>query len=160
MKEKILVLGYQENKVVDFLRSKQDEVLVEDKKLNLGEIQQISPDHIISYGYRHIITPDIVKKYPGIVNLHIGHLPWNQGVNPCFWSLLENTPLGYTIHYVDKGVDTGPILVQDKIRFRERETIGGVYKQLKQGIENLFVESWEDIAKKRISPIAQTNKHQ
>ena len=154
----LLFLGYNKNRIIDFLRNREERVVFEDKKLNLRELQKINPNYIISYGYRHIITPDIIKEYPEIVNLHIAYLPWNRGVNPCFWSLLENTPPGYTLHYIDEGIDTGDVLIQDKMKFKRDETIGRIYEQLKQGIEDLFIDSWQKIAGGKIAPKQQAHK--
>lgn len=157
MKNKILFLGYSENRVIDFLR-RENSMITTNESLNLKKIKDINPDHIISYGYRHIITPDIIQEYPNIVNLHIAYLPWNRGANPCFWSILENTPKGISIHYIDKGIDTGDILIQKEVNFNENETIGNYYRRLKDNIESLFIESWEDIIKENLNPMKQMSK--
>jgi len=46
----------------------------------------------------------------GVLNLHLGMLPEIRGMSSPEWSLLNNVPLGVTIHYMDTGIDTGPIL--------------------------------------------------
>ena len=51
-----------------------------------------------------------------IVNLHISYLPWNRGAHPNFWSFFDATPTGVSIHLIDKGIDTGPIIVQKKVK--------------------------------------------
>ena len=42
--------------------------------------------------------------------MHLGLLPEIRGMNSPEWSLLKRIPVGITIHYVDAGIDTGPIL--------------------------------------------------
>lgn len=75
-------------------------------------------DWIISYGYRHIIPEEIIKKTKNpIINLHISYLPFNRGSHPNYWSFKEKTPKGVTIHFIDKGIDTGPILCQKEFFF-------------------------------------------
>jgi pseudaminic acid synthase len=155
MKEKILFLGYIDNKIIDFLKSRGDNVLIKEEKLNLKEIQEINPDYIISYGYRHIIKKDIIENYPKIINLHIAYLPWNRGADPNFWGWLENTPKGYTIHYIDEGIDTGNILLQELLEVTEDETLTSSYKNLREGIENLFIKNWELIRKNKLNSVAQ-----
>jgi len=60
-------------------------------------VMDLDPDFIISYGYRHIITPDIIDamsdKVRGdrIINLHISYLPYNRGSDPNLWSWLNDT---------------------------------------------------------------------
>ena len=52
-----------------------------------------------------------------IINLHISYLPYNRGAHPNFWSFVENTPSGVSIHQVDSGIDTGKIVIQKQINF-------------------------------------------
>lgn len=46
------------------------------------------------------------------MNLHISYLPWNKGADPNFWSCIDGTPAGVTLHHIDAGVDTGDIIAQ------------------------------------------------
>lgn len=48
----------------------------------------------------------------GIVNSHLAQLPQIRGMSSPEWSLLRGVPLGVTIHRMDSGIDTGPILLQ------------------------------------------------
>jgi methionyl-tRNA formyltransferase len=68
---------------------------------------------------KKIINEDLVNKLKNpIINLHIGYLPFNRGFHPNLWSFLENTPSGVTIHEIDKGLNTGPIILQKQINFK------------------------------------------
>ena len=42
-------------------------------------------------------------------------LPYNRGSHPNFWSFIDDTPKGITIHEIDEGADTGNIVFQKKI---------------------------------------------
>lgn len=152
---KVLFLGYKENQILDFLRALKYDVIQEDKKLKLEEIKEINPQHIVSYGYSHIIKSPVLKEYPNILNLHIAYLPWNKGANPNFWSWLEHTPKGYTIHYMDEGIDTGPILFQKEAEFDKNEDLSSSYVKLRKGIEELFMENWNVIANGEVEPKKQ-----
>jgi methionyl-tRNA formyltransferase len=89
----------------------------------------------------------VVEAYPRVVNLHIALLPWNRGRNPNFWSWLENTPKGVTIHHIDDGIDTGPVLAQEEVQFDEdKETLASSYRGLKDKVETLFIEFWRQIS--------------
>ena len=70
-------------------------------------------DLIVSYGYRHILSSSFLTfcNCP-VVNLHISYLPFNRGAHPNFWSFFDDTEKGVSIHLVDGGIDTGPILFQ------------------------------------------------
>ena len=99
--KKILFIGYN-NKQTELiskiqLHKKNWSLEQTDKKIDLEVAKKF--DSIISFGYRHKITQDIIDnlKYP-IINLHISFLPFNKGAHPNFWSFAENTPSGISIH--------------------------------------------------------------
>jgi methionyl-tRNA formyltransferase len=117
-------------------------VILTDKPIFKGEDDGIDPceltqiDYIISYGYRHIIPAGICDTFKGrILNLHISYLPWNRGADPNLWSYLEDTPKGVTIHEVDKGLDTGNIIYQEKMKERYGDTLETTYNRLTWMIE-------------------------
>jgi methionyl-tRNA formyltransferase len=103
-------------------------------------------DWIVSYGYRHIIKEPILSKYRGrIINIHIGYLPWNRGADPNFWSWYDDTPKGVTIHQMDEGIDTGPILARRAMRFNHLSTLATSYAKLQERAEELFRYTWPAI---------------
>ena len=104
-------------------------------------------DVVISFGYRHIIDVALLNsaKRPPI-NLHTSYLPFNRGAHPNFWSWVEQTPAGVTIHEIDEGIDTGPICYQRRTSFDgTRSTFSSTYRELFLDIENLFIENLDDI---------------
>ena len=76
------------------------------------------------------------------INLHISYLPFNRGAHPNFWSFVDNSPKGVTIHEIDEGLDTGPIIHQKKLSFnikkKESDTFFKTYKILNNEIQKLF----------------------
>lgn len=90
---------------------------------------------------------DILDIFPDrAINLHISYLPWNRGADPNFWSFVDDTPKGVTIHYLDEGVDTGDIIVQEAIYFDvARETLTTSYDHLQFAIQELFKRNWQNI---------------
>jgi methionyl-tRNA formyltransferase len=104
-------------------------------------------DVVVSFGYRHIIPERVIRtaKRP-IVNLHISYLPYNRGSHPNFWSFVDRTPSGVSIHEIDSGIDTGPILFQRLCSFdRTETTFSSTYKHLTSEIESLFIENISSI---------------
>jgi len=97
----------------------------------------------VSYGYRHILKEEVIlSSFAPIINLHISYLPWNRGAHPNFWSFYDCTPSGVSIHVVDGGIDTGPIISQRYVNFNKNEnTFALTYRRLRKEIENLFEEN-------------------
>jgi len=117
------------------------------EKLDFLQVSDFAPDLIVSYGYRHIIPEKIYSNFRTI-NLHISYLPWNRGSDPNFWSFKENTPKGVTIHEVDKGLDTGDIIFQKRVKFpKDCDTLAKTYNFLKEEIEELFINNWLSLKK-------------
>jgi methionyl-tRNA formyltransferase len=115
------------------------------------------PGFLISYNYRFLIKPEIIRLLPRrIINLHISYLPWNRGAHPNLWSFLEDTPKGVTIHFVDPGLDTGEILVQKEMAIDEtKETLKSSYDTLHSAIRELFINHWDLIKNGKITPHPQ-----
>jgi len=137
---------------------KREAVILHDDPVSVDFLQGILPDIIISYNYLHVIKQDVIdfmKKR--IINLHISLLPWNRGYDPNFWSFIENSPKGVTIHLLDKLVDTGDILLQKEVFFDdEEETLGSSYETLHDEMRSLFMDNWDQIRDFNIVPQRQT----
>jgi methionyl-tRNA formyltransferase len=95
---------------------------------------------------------------PGrFINLHVSLLPYNRGADPNAWSFLDDTPKGVTIHLIDAGIDTGPILLQQEVVFDEvHDTLAGSYATLHDRIRTLFCDNWAVIREGKIRAAAQT----
>jgi|GEM_PF-1293249 len=140
-KGSVLVLGYDKNRttIIKVLEDSGCEVDHSDEPVT----DLSAYDAVFSFGYRHIIKPDVLTtaKRP-IINLHIGYLPYNRGTHPNFWSFVDNTPAGVTIHEMDEGIDTGPIIFQRYVNFDlNMNTFTTTYDELIRQIEGLFAEN-------------------
>ena len=92
------------------------QVICKNKRITINDLRNV--DLLITFNYRHILKKNILKKLKRpAINLHISYLPFNRGCHPNFWSFVENSPKGVTIHEIDEGVDTGPIIYRKKISF-------------------------------------------
>ncbi len=155
-RKKILFLGYDQNEtiIIEKLINSNCEVWHTKEKI-LKPLYNY--DSVISYGYRHILKNEIIDslKTP-IINLHISYLPLNRGAHPNFWSFYDKSISGVTIHLIDEGVDTGPILFQKIIDFDESEnTFRKTYKRLNDEIEKLFLKNMENIISKNYKTYPQ-----
>lgn len=123
-----------------------------------GEIaERLRPRFIVSFNYRHIIPPEVLEMMPGrVINLHTSLLPYNRGSSPNFFSFLDDTPKGVTIHLMDQGLDTGDILCQRELFFdEEKETFESSYSRLLEELKELFRENWEAVREGRLAPVKQ-----
>lgn len=157
--KRVLLLSNNENvtELYEWLCCNDINVFFYSGRLLYDQVENMKPDIIISYNYNYIIKKEIIDLMRGnIINLHISLLPYNKGASPNFWSFIDDTPKGVTIHYVDEGIDTGDIIAQKELFFDETcETFESTYNKLNSSIKELLYEKWKDIIDKKIVPIAQ-----
>lgn len=123
-------------------------------KLTAYTINNIKPDFVVSYNYKHIIGEEVIGLMPDkIINLHTSYLPFNRGFDPNLWSIIEDSPKGVTIHRIDKGIDTGDILFQRKVDIDDNETLISSYYILHKEIQQMFRNAWEEIKEGKVFPL-------
>lgn len=137
---RVLLLSPHPERLAPIFETSRDEVVVQTDPLETPP----DADFIVSYGYRHIIPPTVLRHFiRKTVNIHIGYLPWNRGADPNFWSWFDNTPKGVTFHQIDKGVDTGDILLQSGYRWMDNSrTLRSTYDDLHKDVVRLFAVLW------------------
>ena len=160
---KCLFLGYgsKETSLIRFLKKKNISVKNIKRELKFKEAKKA--DIIISFGYRRIIKQSIIKAVNRpIINLHMSYLPYNRGAHPSFWSIIDDNPIGITIHEIDKGVDTGKIIFRKKfnINFKRKKfsTFKKIYNFLFKELEKLFKKNSYSIISNNYSTLRQTKK--
>ncbi len=141
MIKKIYFLGYSKKKtrIINFLKKNFIVKTLHNKSLTPSSAK--NADLIILFGYNKIIKKEILKitKRP-IINLHISFLPYNRGAHPNFWSFVDNTPKGVSIHEIDQRIDKGRLLFRKKIKFKniKKQSFKSTYNILLKEIEKLF----------------------
>jgi phosphoribosylglycinamide formyltransferase-1 len=80
---------------------------------------------VVLAGYMHLLTPPFLRRFPErIVNVHPSLLPAFPGAHAIDDALAAGAETtGVTVHLVDEGLDTGPVLVQEAVRVEPRETL-------------------------------------
>jgi len=125
----------------------------------VAQLKQWSPDLAIFTGGN--ILRDEVLKIPrlGVVNSHLALLPEIRGMSSPEWSLLCGVPLGITIHFMDRGIDTGPVLL-----YREFAGAGDCdsltdlrNRMISEGIE-LIAEAVAGLDRGTVSAVPQADR--
>ena len=104
------------------------------------------------------IIKDNIRKIPkiGTLNSHPGYLPDVKGNNPYIWAIIHNLPQGCSIHFIDENVDTGDVILRQKINVQQCKS----YQQLLQNINDLcadlMLQAIQQIENKTYSRIPQS----
>jgi len=88
-------------------------------------LMELKPDLILlGFSTSRILKQHIINiPRIGILNAHPGLLPKYRGLDPIEWAIHNGDDIGVTIHFVDKGVDTGGIVIQKVINIEKDDTI-------------------------------------
>jgi methionyl-tRNA formyltransferase len=115
-------------------------------------IRKKEPDLIIVVAFGQILKKNllIIPKW-GVINIHASLLPKLRGAAPIQWAILNRERMtGLTIMQMDEGMDTGPILYQEKVAILENETAGQLHDRLAMMAGELMVRFLERMAEKPI----------
>lgn len=98
----------------------------------LGQLAAFTPDCLVLAGFMRILTPVLIDAWPGrILNIHPSLLPKYPGAHGIEESYASSdTWLGITIHQVDRGVDTGPIIIQKSFQRTGTESLADIEKRI------------------------------
>jgi methionyl-tRNA formyltransferase len=116
-----------------------------------------SPDLFVAAGYRSLLKEQTLA-VPKIaaVNFHASLLPAYRGKHPVFWALRHGERWsGMTVHVMDRGLDTGGILYQVRVRTRKDDTVESLYDRILKRSSNLMQRLIEDAGRGRLRPRAQ-----
>jgi len=127
------------------------------ERTQLDLVRDLVPDMVVSVGFGHRVPVDILDiPDHGCVNLHPGYLPYNRGMSPNVWSIVEDTPAGVTLHYMDEDFDTGGIIAQREVETSFADTGKDLHRRLETEQFDLFTDVWPDLAAGDAQPTPQT----
>lgn len=121
------------------------------------KLKEISPDIVVVVAYGQILKENIlnIPKY-GCINVHASLLPFYRGAAPINWAIINGEKkTGITTMYMDKGLDTGDILLKEEIEIDENMTAQELHDKLKWIGAELLINTLEDIDKGNIRRIKQ-----
>jgi phosphoribosylglycinamide formyltransferase-1 len=103
-------------------------------------------------GFMRIISPEFVKKYKDrIINIHPALLPAFPGLDSQKQALEYGAKYsGCTVHFVDAGMDTGPIIIQAVVKIKENDTEESLSKRILKEEHRIYPEAVNLFARKKI----------
>lgn len=121
------------------------------KPETVARFSDLKADIGISGWFGYILKPELLQVFrQGCINLHTAYLPWNGGWHTNVWPILDGSPAGITIHFIDPGVDTGDLIAQRVVPVGPTDTGGSLHRKLTCGMVDFFKETW---------PLIKEGKH-
>ena len=113
----------------------------------IEEIKSLNPDMLCVVAYGKILPKELLEipKY-GSINVHGSLLPKYRGAAPIQWSVLNgDSETGITTMFMDEGMDTGDMILQEKVTIDKEETTGELWDKLSKIGAKLLVETIKKI---------------
>ncbi len=112
-------------------------------------LAQLKVEYLILAGYMRIIGPTLLERYPRrIINIHPSLLPLFPGKDGIGQALAAGAQeSGVTVHFVDAGVDTGPVIAQEKVAIAADETRESLAEKIHRIEHRLYPRVLQDLLK-------------
>ena len=154
-----LIDQYRED-IALIVTTSENEIYKKAKSAGIKSIVFHTVDGVKHYLETHDLIPDLgmlawwpklVKspliEFPriGFINTHPSLLPYNRGKHYNFWALVEQAPFGVSLHFIEREIDTGDIVAQQRISYDWEDTGGSLYAKATKATINLFKETYPAI---------------
>lgn len=123
------------------------------------QIKEIAPQVIVVVAFGQIL-PEVILDLPkyGCINVHASLLPKYRGASPIQWAVIDGEKeSGVTTMLMDKGVDTGDMLLQKKMTLAQKETGGSLFDRLSVLGAELLVETLKGLEEGTIERTPQNH---
>lgn len=126
-------------------------------KQYIQKVKEYNADIAISVNWINVITREMIDIFPnGILNCHAGDLPRYRGNAVANWAIIMGEKeVVVTIHKMDEGLDTGNIVLQERVEINDSTTIKEIYDKMEDLTPKLFYKSIQGILEKRLIEIKQ-----
>jgi methionyl-tRNA formyltransferase len=126
----------------------------------IAQLAELKPDVIVVAAFGQILPPAILAMPPlGCINVHPSLLPKYRGAAPINWAIINGeSKTGVTTYLMDKGMDTGAILLVREVEIKEEETAEELGEQLAALGGELARETIQGLNEKGLQPIPQDER--
>ena len=112
-------------------------------------------DWLLNLWGAYIFNEEILLKAKKSLNVHPSFLPFDRGRDPIVWAIRKSHPAGVTLHQITEGVDEGPIIFQEEVKYNFPENGRVLYDRVIQRCHTIFGEQWPKIRSSKDKPITQ-----
>ena len=116
-------------------------------------LTDLAADLVVSAGFMRVLGTNVVNAFTGrLINTHPALLPDFPGAHAVRDALAAGaTKTGTTVHFVDAGVDTGPVIAQSEVEILPADTEESLHERIKVVERELLVETVRNIVNKKVS---------
>jgi len=130
------------------------------KKFDKSQFENNAQSVLLNYkikiiclaGFMQILSKNFISKWQNrIINIHPSYLPKNKGLNPQKQVIDERAPFaGCTVHFVNEKVDSGKIILQEKIKVMQNDNVQSLSDRILQREHEIYPKALNQIASNMI----------
>lgn len=123
----------------------------------IDTVRAYNADLFVSMSFNQIFRSEIINlPHYKTINCHAGKLPFYRGRNILNWALInDEKEFGITVHYVDEGIDTGDIILQETYPVTDADNYGTLLERAYEGCADVLYRAVKMIQEGRVSVIRQ-----
>lgn len=131
------------------------------RKAGVEDLRSLKPDLCVTAAFGQILSQEILDIPPmGNINVHASLLPKHRGSAPIAWAIMQGDPkAGVTTMMMDKGIDTGDMLLTAETEISETETCGELTERLSRIGAELLLETVKKMEDGSLERIPQDHEH-
>jgi len=140
--------------------------LFEEKSINDNQFvekvrSELKPDLIISVNFDQIFKKEIINiPEKGCINIHASLLPEYRGRAPLNWAILKGeNETGVSVHYINEDIDTGKIILQERIEIKKTDYIADILEKAKEKYPEMINEAVDLIDNDKVDPVEQKKEN-
>lgn len=124
----------------------------------ISKVKEYEVDLLVSMSFNQIFKKEIIHTPKcKIINCHAGKLPFYRGRNILNWALInDEREFGITVHYVDEGIDTGDIILQEVYPITDEDDYGSLLERAYEGCADVLYRAIKLIQNNNVNVIKQS----
>ena len=125
----------------------------------IGNVRKYNADLFVSMSFNQIFREEIMNlpRYKTI-NCHAGKLPFYRGRNILNWALInDEREFGITVHYIDSGIDTGDIILQETYPITDQDDYATLLERAYDGCADVLYRAVKMIQSNEVNTVKQAD---
>ena len=156
---RIFIQKYKYQKFLNELKKENVEI-IKVKKHNSIKTKEFIVQNKIDYSLflsSNYLIKKVLIDIPNfkIISIHCAILPKNRSLHSMQWSILNGDKTGHTAHFIDEGIDTGPILKSEYIEPNPGENLIELRQRINSMKPHFFLKVIQEISENKITPKKQ-----
>jgi len=141
-----MIVIYSNNDVMKRMKPcfKGEWQFIHSDNVDINSDDLLKEDVIVSLHCKKIFPKKLTEAVK-CINVHPGYNPYNRGMFPHVFSIINGLPAGVTIHQIDENIDTGPIFVREQVPVLETDTSETLYERILKTEEELLAKNLQMI---------------